>query len=332
MHTTRSFRLCVVVLVVNLVVGAAWSQPAPAPLPALKRVVFLGDSITVGVGVSNKEQKRYSSVAAALLRREFPALEEINLGSSGAGLSQQAENYPETVLAQTPDAVVIQWGVNDQYWGFSVPQFAVNYERLVAALRKAKPDMPIVVCTLVPDFRFPDAFDVWIGAANVAIQEIAAKYRCRVAYVHEALEHQREKFQPDTIHPNDAGAQRMGEAVYAAFRSEPLSEKNLNISFDQGQDVRFRQWVFIPKRTDMQSSWAKAERLGPGGFQLITSVPLTVRTAPLFAEGTYVVEIKDAGGERVGTQQAQVTWQRLFTITIDPGTHPMPLTVSIRKQ
>jgi len=45
-----------------------------------------------------------------------------------------------------------------------------------------------------------------------------------------------------------------------------------------------------------------------------------------------IKEIKDAGGERVGTQQAQVTWQRLFTITIDPGTHPMPLTVSIRKQ
>lgn len=331
MNKTRSFLCYVVALALSLVAGTSWSMPSSVPLPPLKRVLFLGDSITVGVGCSSKE-KRYSSIATELLRKDSPEIQEVNLGSSGAGLSQQAENYPETVLAQNPDAVVVQWGVNDQYWGFSMAQFAVNYERLVAALRRAKPEMPIVVCTLVPDFRFPDVFDLWIGEANVDIQEIAAKYRCRVAYVHESLEHRREKFQADAIHPNDAGARLMAEAVYTAFMSEPLSEKNLTVSFDQGRELRFRQWVFIPRRNDTQSSWVKAERLGNDGFQVSASMPLTVRTAPLFAQGTYTVEIKDAAGEPVSEQQAQVTWNRLFAFTIEPGTHPMPLTVSFRKE
>jgi lysophospholipase L1-like esterase len=102
-----------------LVVFTAGAVAEHATIPTLRRLVFVGDSITCGVGVKNRNAERYSAVVTRLLQKKYPGIQEINLGKSGQALCQQPENYAESILAQKPDAVVIQWGVNDHYWGFS---------------------------------------------------------------------------------------------------------------------------------------------------------------------------------------------------------------------
>lgn len=183
-----------VLLVMQSSLASAQTPETKASTPTITRIVFLGDSIKAGVGVQDSAKERYSTVTTRLLAGKYDAITEINLGQSGSALCQQGAGYSDSVLKQNPDAVVIQWGANDQYWGFSVSEFVARYDALVAALRAAKPRMRIVVMTLVADFRWADNQDAWIGEANVALQEIAARYRCHLADTHRAIDHQKKYF------------------------------------------------------------------------------------------------------------------------------------------
>lgn len=309
----------------------AWAQTSElpkTPLP-LSRIVFLGDSITVGVGVKDLGKERYSTVATRLLSNRHAGITEINLGQSGRALCHQSSGYAGSVLEQKPDAVVIQWGVNDQFWGFSVGEFVARYDALVLGLRSAKPEMPIVIMTLIADFRWPENQDAWIGEANVAVQEIAARYRCHLADVHRALDHQK-SFYADTIHPNTAGAEVMAKTVVAALESPALSRENAAVSFDRGIEVRFLQNVFLPKREGTTSSWIQIRELSARGMTIESKMPIAIRTAPIYAAGSYRISIRAASGELVSRVESTVNWSQMHSFTFDPKGHPGPLRVDIQ--
>lgn len=301
------------------------SKLAPA---LLGRIVFVGDSITVGVGVKDLSQERYSSVATRLLSARNPGLVEVNLGQSGRALCQQGEGYAGSVLEQKPDAVVIQWGVNDQFWGFSVGEFIARYDALISALRQAKPGMPIVVMTLIADFRWAENQDAWIGEANVALQEIAVRHRCHLADVHRALGHEL-KYYADTIHPNTAGAEVMARTVVAAMEAKPLSRENAAVSFDQGVEVRFLQYVFYPKREGAGASWVHIADLTAKGMTIESKAPVAIRTAPIYSAGKYRIAIRSPVGELVSTVETTVNWSQMQSFVFDSKGKEGPFRVEI---
>ena len=287
-------------------------------VPSLGKILFIGDSITAGVGVKDRANNRYSTVTTRMLKEKYPDVVEVNLAQSGRALCQQKHNYPESLLNRKPDAVVIQWGVNDQYWGYSVAEFVAKYDRLVRILRNAKPDMPIVLTTLVADFRWPENLDLWIGKANIAIQEIAARYRCRIAYIHRDINHDR-KYYADTIHPNNAGAEVMAKAIVAALEAPPLSPDNLAIQFDQGQEVRFMRYVFMTKREGIEPEWSKVTNLSKSGMHIETSVSLSIRTPSLYHNGkTYRILFLDNSGKEIDAIEARPGWSRMLQFKVEP--------------
>ena len=295
----------------------------------LARIIFIGDSITAGVGARNRDVTRYSTVATRLLKQKNPEAHEINLALSGQALCQQAPTYAQDILNHKPDALVIQWGVNDQFWGFSIPQFVARYDQLVQTIRAAKPGMPVILTTLVADFRWPENLDLWIGQANIAIQEIAARHQCRVAYVHRAIDH-KHAFYADTIHPNDAGARQMAEAIVAAFEAPPLSSENLSVQFDQGQEIRFMQYVFIPEKIGIAPKWVRFSNLSENGLKVETPIPITVRTPPHYPSGhTYRVTIRQSGGKEIQSHELEINWNRMLQFTVDPKNSQSPLEISI---
>ncbi len=267
----------------------------------------------------------YSTVATALLKERFPRITEINCGRSGCALSQQPASYPEEILKQNPDAVVVQWGVNDQYFGCSVAHFAACYERLVAGLRQAKPRMPIVLCTLVADFRWPEHSDLWIGEANVAIQEIAALYRCRVADLHRAINHDKQLY-ADVIHPNAAGARVMAQAVAAAFDGPLASRPPVQVQFDQGVEVRFLQYVFTPRRQGTEPVWIRVSEISNAGMVVETPVPLSVRTAPGVPRPARIT-IQDKSGVAIEPKNVREDVRGFNIFTLDPSGHKGPFTI-----
>jgi sialate O-acetylesterase len=297
----------------------------------LECVVFVGDSITCGVGVKDREADRYSTVTTRLLQERWPGVAEVNLGKSGNALCQQPQDYAAEILAKKPDAVVIQWGVNDQYWGFAVARFATHYERLVEALHVARPGMPIVVTTLVPDFRWQENLDQWIGEANVAIQEIAARHGCRVADVHRAFDHRRSLYS-DAIHPNTAGAEVMARTIAAALTSPPPSAGSPTVQFDQGREVRFMQYVFMPQREDLEPRWIRVANITARGMEVETQGPLAVRTAPVYAVGRYRVTVRDKAGLVISDASVPVTYHRMLLLDVDPGPSAGPLKIEVEAE
>lgn len=314
-------------LFISLSSLAAENPPVPQPIT---RIAFLGDSITAGVGVRSPKTDRYSTVATRLLQSRFPDLTEINLGRSGQALCQQKPTYAEAeVLSQNPDAVVIQWGVNDQYWGFSVTEFAARYEQLVSTLRAAKPQMPIVLTTPIADFRWAENQDAWISQAGVAIQEIAARHRCHVADTHRALDHSR-SFYSDTIHPNNAGAEAMAQSIVEALGDPPLSPENARIRFDQGSEVRFLQNVFLPEREGTDPRWILVSEISRNGMRVDSSVPMTIRTAPIYGKGDYRIEVRANSGAVLETLHVTAAWSRMLIFKFTPreGEGPFRLEIS----
>jgi lysophospholipase L1-like esterase len=294
--------------------------------PPLQRLLFSGDSITYGVGVTGGGQNRYSTRVTQMLKRYYPEIKEINDGQSGRALCQQGDDYAENLLAQKPDAVVIQWGVNDDYWGFSIAQFSEKYERLVVALRQARPRMPIVLTTLVPDFRHGGSLDTWSSEADVRIQEIAVRYQCQLADVHRVLDHRRKDYQADEVHPNNLGAEKMAAAIVSAFLAPPATETNVGFTFDMGRDVRFMQYIFMPQRQDEQPHWTEISEFNPatGDMKIRTELPLEIIFPKRY--GAMVV-VEDATGD-IMSQTPISNWKREFTVT--PGNHPQPLVIKVK--
>ncbi|HEY3378609.1 MAG TPA: SGNH/GDSL hydrolase family protein [Armatimonadota bacterium] len=301
---------------------------APAATTGPRRIAFLGDSITAGVGVSDPLH-RYSTLVTKALTTADAKVEEINMGISGQALCGQGANYAADVLQRQPDAVVIAWGVNDEYWGYSVTQFAAAYEQLIIALRQAKPALPIVATTLVADYRFADC-ERWLGPANVAIQEIAARYGCQLADIHRTIDHQRATYYKDTIHPNDAGAQVMADTIVKAFAVPALSKTNMRFTFDQGDEVRFMRYVFHVTRTDDNPHWTEIQRLDQEGMVISSELPLSVRTAPLYNAKKYRIEMTDAKGTLISSTEVTPAYGGILNFTITPSTPVQAVTVSIQ--
>jgi lysophospholipase L1-like esterase len=268
-------------------------------------------------------------VATRLLKAKDSNVVEVNLGRSGQALCQQAANYAQQVLRADPDSVVIQWGVNDQFWGFSVAEFIVRYDALVSELRKAKPGMPICVMTLIADFRWEDNFDTWISQANVALQEIAVKYKCHVAYAHEAVGHDRGNY-ADSIHPNEKGAALMGESVRAAFENEPQTSERFDLSFHHVAEARVQAYVFIPEWAETQAGWIKVTDVTGTGMTLETDVPVKIRTPAIYGKDkTYAVTISDLAGEAIIERQVNTGWSGMLNFEVHGTEHKGPVSVDI---
>lgn len=331
MNITRLKKRMGVVVTLLLTLGSS-EVNASDTAGSLKRVAFVGDSITCGVGVKNREESRYSAVVTRLLKAGHPELTEVNLGRSGQALSQRRDDYYKEVLSSDPGAVVIQWGVNDQYWGFSTAEFLRKYEALVSGLRKARPEMPIVTTTLIADFRWLENFDQWIARANVGIQEIAVRYGCKVAYAHEALGHSREYY-VDDIHPNEAGAELMARAIVAAF-SEPAQDAGkFDLKFDTVSEARLQKYVFIPEWDETSEDMITITDVTHSGMTMETSVPVSVRTSRGYTRNTaYNMVLKNGAGEMISTQEVKSDWAGALQFKVTPVDGVDLLRVSIDKR
>jgi acyl-CoA thioesterase-1 len=175
------------------------------------RVACVGDSITFGAGVEDRDKNHYPAVLGGLLGTSF---EVRNFGRSGATLSR-AGDLPywgtdefKAATAFVPDVVVIK-------------AFTKDLEALLehfASLRN-KPRTKIWVCLPVPVY----ATQWGINAKNLdegvipVLMDVCQRRKVPVIDLNDALGGHPEMF-PDKIHPNAAGARLMAHTVFQAIR------------------------------------------------------------------------------------------------------------------
>ena len=177
------------------------------------RVLFAGDSITVGRDASTREAS-YRSLMTATLQGARP-VESDRIGNSGRTTT---DVLPEALnAAETYGLLVVELGTNDVHKS-TLPKFAADYPALLDALRSKSPDAALVCA---------GAWDKSPAAASVdrVIQAECVKRGGRFVplsgfYADKA--NQSTPGQPhwdggqtDGNHPNDAGHRLIADALLA---------------------------------------------------------------------------------------------------------------------
>ncbi len=125
------------------------------------RVACVGDSITYGAGIKDREHNSYPAQLQKLLGDGY---EVRNFGVNGRTLLSKGdlpyvkERTYQDALAFKPNIVVIKLGSNDskpQNWKHA-DEFEADYKKLVESFRDLPTKPKVYLCTPVP--AYPEAF------------------------------------------------------------------------------------------------------------------------------------------------------------------------------
>ena len=231
LNPSRRFSLASVTLLLGL--ALAVPRPAraaddagpvnPADYKGPVKVACVGDSITFGSGIRNRDRDSYPAVLGRLLGDKWVVH---NFGVGGATLLKNGDKpYDKQkayndALALKPDVVVIKLGTNDskpQNWKHK-DEFAADYKALVDAFKKVNPKVRVYAALPVPAFpgNFGIRDDVIKGEIVPLEQQAAKDTAATVVDLYEALSGKKELF-PDKVHPNERGAALMAATIYHAL-------------------------------------------------------------------------------------------------------------------
>lgn len=193
------------------------------------KVACVGNSVTYGYGIPDRERKCYPSV---LQQRLGAGYEVKNFGHSGTTLLNQGHRpYREQTeyrdaLAFKADLVVIHLGLNDtdpRNWPNYNSLFDKDYQQLIGSFRAANPNAKIWICLMSPIFdrhlRFESGTRDWHAAIQQHIQRIARANGTGLIDLYTPL-HKRPDLFADAIHPNAEGAGIIAQTVYAAITGD----------------------------------------------------------------------------------------------------------------
>lgn len=197
-----------------------WDQLNHHPI----RVACVGDSITFGVGIQNRDENSYPAQLQKLLGCGF---EVKNFGVSGATMLRNGDfSYWDRgaftdAVQMDPDIIFIKLGTNDtkpQNWRYA-DQFENDYRDMIRYF-KSLPTQPRVVILLpVPVFQArwginePALVDDMMPMLHRLVESEGVDF----IDLYSALKPYPQHF-PDFIHPNAAGAQVMAETVAKYFK------------------------------------------------------------------------------------------------------------------
>ena len=187
------------------------------------KVACVGNSVTYGAGIENREVNSYPAQLQRMLGDDY---EVVNFGKSGATLLNKGhrpyceqEEY-KAALDFAGDRVVIHLGLNDtdpRNWPNYRDHFVKDYLSLIASFRKANPDCRIWICRMTPIShrhpRFKSGTRDWYWLEQETIEEIARLANTGLIDLQEGL-YNRPDLLPDALHPNTEGAGILAKTVY----------------------------------------------------------------------------------------------------------------------
>jgi len=194
-------------------------------IASVVKIACIGNSITYGSGIENREQNAYPAKLDSLLGEGY---EVRNFGVSGRTLLKKGD-YPyweEEAFAEAqayqPDIVVIKLGTNDtkpQNWAYA-DEFVPNYVELVQTFQNLESNPTVFIARPVPAFEVNFDIDGAIITNEVLpkIDSIAQQTGAAQINLYDPFLDKATMF-PDAIHPNAEGAGEMAKLVAAEVRA-----------------------------------------------------------------------------------------------------------------
>ncbi|MBI9019254.1 MAG: hypothetical protein JEZ07_18535 [Phycisphaerae bacterium] len=229
MSLIKSFLIIAVVFSLS---KGLFAQTAPINLDDYTgpvKVACVGDSITYGAGIDDRDANSYPAQMQALLDNFFGSgkFQVGNFGHSGARVSHtQAKWYkkfPEYTasIAFAPDIAIISLGINDcsaYQWQGNAPHFIADFKSLINDYRQANPNVKIWLTTLmpvVPPYR--DDYYIIVNqnriTADKLIKQIAEEENVSLIDLYTPLISEPGVYATDGLHPDKTGAAIIAEKV-----------------------------------------------------------------------------------------------------------------------
>lgn len=216
-------------LLVLALVGLSLTGQAARHKGKPLRVACIGNSITYGYLLPDREQQAYPALLQRMLGERY---EVGNFGKSGATLLErghrpyvQQDEYRQA-LAYKADIAVIHLGVNDtdpRNWPNYRDEFVPNYRHLIDTLRAINPKVRILIARTTPigaeHPRFESGTRDWQTEIQHAIDQVARGAGVQLIDLHEPL-YPYPHYLPDAIHPDPAGAAILARTVYGAITGD----------------------------------------------------------------------------------------------------------------
>lgn len=187
------------------------------------RVACVGNSITYGTGIANRERDAYPSQLQRLLGKDFVVG---NFGKPGATLLRHGHRpyFLQTefrdALQFKADIAVIHLGINDtdpRNWPNFRDEFVSDYVALMDSLRKVNPKVRIILARLTPirydHPRFDSGTELWRREISQTIDRIAQAQGVELIDFYQPLIAHPD-WLSDGIHPDPRGAKALAETVY----------------------------------------------------------------------------------------------------------------------
>lgn len=194
-------------LLVYLVVGLSiWSIQVDQNR---KTIIFFGDSITAGYGLSMEEaypnliQKRIDSLGLNY--------EVINAGRSGEASAGGLDRI-DWILKGKPDIFVLELGGNDGLRGLSIEETEANLKAMIDKVRAANSNTKILLAGMqIP----PNLGQEYTKAFRNVFPKVAKDKNVElIPFLLENVGGDTKLNQSDGIHPNTAGHKIVAETVW----------------------------------------------------------------------------------------------------------------------
>jgi acyl-CoA thioesterase-1 len=206
--------------------GAEAKKNAPKPAGFVRNLQAGTKQTVVTYGTSLTDRARWVDELREFLDERFPGLATVqNTGVGAAASVWGLANLDERVLAYKPDAVIIEFAINDAFtpYNISLKQCRDNLEKMIGRIQRANKKCEIILLTLSiplgvhfdsrPDFE--KYYDVY--------RDVAVKRKLRFIDTYPAwkkvLFSSHDKFfeyVPDGIHPAPKGCEMVSFPVIRA--------------------------------------------------------------------------------------------------------------------
>ena len=185
------------------------------------RVACVGDSITYGHGIKDREHDAYPGLLSSLLGDKYDVR---NFGVSGSttmmgtDMPYMNEQAYKDALAFNPEIVTIKLGTNDSkpYNWKEQEHFKEDLKTLIESFRSLPSKPKIWLCLPVPAMGRAWSINdsVIYNGVIPYIKEVAQEENIPLIDLNTPFQGKRQYF-PDTIHPNEEGQQIIAETIFS---------------------------------------------------------------------------------------------------------------------
>ncbi len=189
------------------------AAPAETPAPERRTILFLGNSLTAGLGLDPKQ------AFPALIQNKIDSLgwrfEVVNAGLSGETTAGGLRRI-DWLLRRPVDALVLELGGNDGLRGIPPEVTKANLLAIIDKARAQNPNLRIILAGMQAPPNLGEAFT---GPFRNLFPEIARERDVAlIPFLLEGVGGVPELNQPDGIHPTAEGHRIIAETVWQTLR------------------------------------------------------------------------------------------------------------------